>query len=226
VAGAACEAEAKPVRLAVEEPALERLQQLVSREWLHGFAATVALRDVEIVFEALVRSEQRVVELVALEDVVLLPRLVGLAVLWVDRATDGPHRSGLSLDPDDDALLDPLLVDSVEHAFREATCVRSGAHAARITRSAAKIDAMLKVSSWLQNPFSFLFAQSSAEERVAAYLIREHQRGRALEEILQDKYVQNRLTPEQQSRLLDRPELIHALGHDTVSAARESIPSG
>ena len=84
---------------------------------------------------------------------------------------------------------------------------------------------MLKVSSWLRNPFSFLFARSSAEERVAAYLIREHQRGRALDEILQDRYVQNRLTPEQQSRLLDRPELIHALGHDTVSAARESIPS-
>jgi hypothetical protein len=37
--------------------------------------------------------------------------------------------------------------------------------------------------------------------------------------------VQNRLTPAQQARLLDRPELIHALGHDTVSAARESIPS-
>jgi hypothetical protein len=225
VADSACEAETQCVRLAVEEPALERLQQLVSRERLHAFAATVSLRDVEIVLEALVRREQCVVELVALEDVVLSPRLVGLPVLRIDRATDGPHCARLSLDPDDDALLDPLLVDSVELAFREATSVRSSAHEVRITRSGAKIDAVLKDSSWLRNPFSFLFAKSSAEERVCAYLIREHERGRALEEILQDRYVQNRLTPAQQSRLLDRPELIHALGHDTVSAARESIQS-
>ena len=71
-----------------------------------------------------------------------------------------------------------------------------------------------------RNLFSFLFQRSSAEERVAAYVIREHDRGRDLAEILEDRYVQNRLTPDQRSRLLDRPEVIKALGEDTVVSAR------
>ncbi|MGI9111324.1 MAG: hypothetical protein ACR2GT_03865 [Gaiellaceae bacterium] len=70
--------------------------------------------------------------------------------------------------------------------------------------------------------FSFLFQRSSAEERVAAYVIREHDRGRDLSQILEDRYVQNRLTPDQRSRLLDRPEVIRALGDDTVAGARQS----
>jgi hypothetical protein len=74
-----------------------------------------------------------------------------------------------------------------------------------------------------KNLFSFLFQRSSAEEHVARYVIREHQRGRSLEEILQDKYVQNRLTPEQQRRLLDRPEVIEAIGRDDLAAAQASL---
>jgi hypothetical protein len=77
---------------------------------------------------------------------------------------------------------------------------------------------------FFSNPFAFLFARSSAEERVLAYLLREHHRGRPLGEIMRDRYVQNRLTPQQQSRLLDRPELIQAVGDDTVEAARLSLP--
>lgn len=70
--------------------------------------------------------------------------------------------------------------------------------------------------------FSFLFQRSSAEERVAAYVIREHDRGRDLAQILEDRYVQNRLTPDQRARLLDRPEVIKALGDDVVSGARSN----
>jgi hypothetical protein len=84
---------------------------------------------------------------------------------------------------------------------------------------------MLKLSSVLRNPFSFLFARSSAEERVAAYVIREHERGRTLQEILDDPYVRNRLSPQQQARLLDRAEIIRAVGQDTVASARDSLPS-
>ena len=83
---------------------------------------------------------------------------------------------------------------------------------------------MLKLASALRNPFSFLFARSSQEERVAAYVIREHDRGRSLEEILNDPYVRNRLTPAQQARLLDRPDIIRAVGDDTVEATRTSLP--
>jgi len=74
--------------------------------------------------------------------------------------------------------------------------------------------------------FSFLFQRSSAEERVAAYVIREHDRGRDLAQILEDRYVQNRLTPDQRSRLLDRPEVIKALGDDTVAGARNGDGQG
>ena len=79
---------------------------------------------------------------------------------------------------------------------------------------------MASLAAFLRNPFSFLFTRSSHEDRVAAYVIREHERGRALSEILDDPYVRSRCTPEEQARLLDRPELIRALGDDVVTAAR------
>ena len=63
------------------------------------------------------------------------------------------------------------------------------------------------------------------EERVVAYVIREHGRGRALSEILEDRYVQNRLTPQQRLRMLDRPELIQALGDETVEDTRRDLES-
>ena len=63
------------------------------------------------------------------------------------------------------------------------------------------------------------------EERVVAYVIREHGRGRALNEILEDRYVQNRLTPQQRLRMLDRPELIQALGDETVEDTRRDLES-
>jgi hypothetical protein len=84
---------------------------------------------------------------------------------------------------------------------------------------------MAKVGAFLRNPFSFLFASSGAEDRVAAYVIREHGRGRTLDEILEDRYVQNRLTPEQRRRLLDRPELVKAIGDDAVEQVRASFLS-
>jgi hypothetical protein len=74
----------------------------------------------------------------------------------------------------------------------------------------------------LRDLFSFLFTRSTNEERVAAYVIREHERGRSLEEILDDPYVKNRTTPLERDRLLDRPEVIRALGRDVVQSVRES----
>ena len=80
---------------------------------------------------------------------------------------------------------------------------------------------MVRLSSFLRNPFSFLFAGTSKEERIAAYVIREHERGRALSEILEDPYIRNRCTQAELARLLDRPEVIHALGEGVVSTERE-----
>ncbi len=82
---------------------------------------------------------------------------------------------------------------------------------------------MLRLGSIIRNPFSFLFTSSSTEEQVVAYLTREHRRGRDVTDILTDRYVQNRLTTEQQARLLDRPDLIRVLGEHDVAAAREAF---
>lgn len=72
--------------------------------------------------------------------------------------------------------------------------------------------------------FSFLFQRSAQEERVAQYVVREHDRGRALQEILEDKYVVNRLgSTEQRARLLDRPEILQAVGADMAEAAKSSL---
>jgi hypothetical protein len=80
---------------------------------------------------------------------------------------------------------------------------------------------VVRISSFLRNPFSFLFARSGNEERIAAYVIREHERGRPLAEILEDPYIRNRCTPQELARLLDRPEVVHALGEGIVTAERE-----
>jgi hypothetical protein len=79
-----------------------------------------------------------------------------------------------------------------------------------------------RLASVLRNPFSFLFAPSSKEERIAAYVIREHERGRSLAEVLDDPYVRNRATPNEVARILDRPEVIHALGETVVAPEREA----
>jgi hypothetical protein len=78
------------------------------------------------------------------------------------------------------------------------------------------------LSDFLRSPFSFLFARSSGEDRIAAYVIREHERGRPLGEILDDPYIKNRTTKQERERLLDRPEVVRALGRSTVEAAKQA----
>ena len=84
---------------------------------------------------------------------------------------------------------------------------------------------MARLSSFLRNPFSFLFARSSQDERLSAYVIREHERGRPLAEILEDPFVRNRATPQELARLLDRPEVIQALGDEAVDDTRRELES-
>jgi hypothetical protein len=82
---------------------------------------------------------------------------------------------------------------------------------------------MGRISDLFRSPFSFLFARPSSEDRIASYVIREHARGRRLHEILEDRYVLNRLTPQQRLRLLDRPEVIQALGDEAVEQSRREL---
>jgi hypothetical protein len=82
---------------------------------------------------------------------------------------------------------------------------------------------MGRLSDIFRNPFSFLFTRSSQEDRLAAYVIREHQRGRALDDILEDPYVRNRAKPQEIARLLDRPEVIRAVGEGPVAAEQQRL---
>ena len=139
-------------------------------------------------------------------------------MLGVDRSAHGPDRALLALDPDEDCLLGACVVDSVDDPLGEAALRRFPPHGHKDT-----IGLMQRLASLLRSPFSFLFARSSTEERVAAYVIREHGRGRGLGEILDDRYVQNRLSPQQRLRMLDRPEVIQALGDETVDDCRREL---
>jgi hypothetical protein len=60
-------------------------------------------------------------------------------------------------------------------------------------------------------------------DSLAAYVIREHRSGRPLEEILEDPYLKNRATDEQRLRLLERPDVIRAVGEDVANIAAEQV---
>jgi hypothetical protein len=75
----------------------------------------------------------------------------------------------------------------------------------------------------IKSAFSFLSSRSQNEERVAQYVIREHHRGRPLHDVLEDHYVTNRLSEEQIRRLLDRPDVLHALGESLVNETKNQL---
>jgi hypothetical protein len=75
----------------------------------------------------------------------------------------------------------------------------------------------------IKGAFSFLGSRSQTEERIAQYVIREHHRGRPVHDILEDHYVTNRCTPEQVKRLLDRPDVLHALGENLVGETKTQL---
>jgi hypothetical protein len=83
----------------------------------------------------------------------------------------------------------------------------------------------MRVSFKGRNPLAFLFARSRREEYLAQYVLREHSRGRSFAEVLDDAYVRNRYTREEQARLLERPELVAAIGQETLTELRLALRS-
>jgi hypothetical protein len=83
-----------------------------------------------------------------------------------------------------------------------------------------------RIGRFLQGVFSFLGATSTREDRVAAYVIREHDRGRSLTDILEDPYIRNRCSPHEVARLLDRPDVLKAIGDDMAEAAKAALAGG
>jgi hypothetical protein len=80
-----------------------------------------------------------------------------------------------------------------------------------------------RLSKFFRNPFSQLVEGSSREDQLAAYVIREHGLGRSIEEILDDPYLKNRATPDQLRRLLERPDVIHAVGDHVAQDAKREL---
>ena len=74
-----------------------------------------------------------------------------------------------------------------------------------------------------RNPFAFLFVSTQREQYLAEYVLREYARGRPLEAILDDPYVRNRSTPDERARLLERPEIVSAIGAQVVADLRRSV---
>jgi len=74
-----------------------------------------------------------------------------------------------------------------------------------------------------RNPFAFLFVRSRREEYLSRYVLREYARGRSLQDVLEDPYIRNRSTPEERTRLLERPEVVAAIGKQTVADLKEAL---
>jgi hypothetical protein len=70
-----------------------------------------------------------------------------------------------------------------------------------------------------------LFRTSNREQYLERYVLREHKRGRPLAEILEDAYVQNRSSAADRARLLERPEVIAAIGENALRELR-GTPAG
>lgn len=73
------------------------------------------------------------------------------------------------------------------------------------------------------NPFAFLFASTRREQYLAQYVLREYGRGRPLKDVLDDPYVRNRSTPDERARLLERPELVAAIGEHVVADLKQAL---
>jgi hypothetical protein len=75
----------------------------------------------------------------------------------------------------------------------------------------------------MRNPFSSLFSSSRREQYLVRYVLREHARGRSVEDALADPYVRNRWTPEQRARFFEHPEVVAALGERTVADLKQTL---
>ena len=68
-----------------------------------------------------------------------------------------------------------------------------------------------------------IFGSSRRESALARYVLREHEGGRSLAEIMGDPYVRNWSTAEERARLLERPEVVSALGGNALEEFRQAV---
>ena len=81
----------------------------------------------------------------------------------------------------------------------------------------------MRISLKRFNPFGFLVVSTKREHYLAQYVVREHARGRSLDEIVDDPYVRNRSTAEERARLFERPEVVAAVGKRALDDLKSTL---
>jgi len=84
----------------------------------------------------------------------------------------------------------------------------------------------MRSSIRLRNPFRSLFGATRREQYLERYVLREYRKGRSLAEILEDPYMLAWSTPEERARLLERPNVVAAIGEHAVADLRATIAAG
>jgi hypothetical protein len=88
----------------------------------------------------------------------------------------------------------------------------------------ARNDEAMRISmKGTKNPFAFLFVSPRREQYLVEYVGREYARGRSLREVLDDPYVRNRSTPAERARLLEHPDVVAAIGEQTLADLRRTL---
>ena len=65
--------------------------------------------------------------------------------------------------------------------------------------------------------------ESAKHKRLIEYTERQLRAGRDLDEVLQDPYIINRLTPVERRALLDEPEVVEAASDDLLARMRADL---
>ena len=73
------------------------------------------------------------------------------------------------------------------------------------------------------SPYYFVGPRPYREARLRSYIVREQRRGRRLQEILEDKYLERYGTPSLVWRVVMQPRTIAALGADAGDGIRELL---
>ena len=74
-----------------------------------------------------------------------------------------------------------------------------------------------------RNPFSFLFATTKRDQYLERYVLREDRRGRPFAEILEDPYIRAWSTPDERAGLLERPNVVSAIGEHAIADLRATL---
>lgn len=77
-----------------------------------------------------------------------------------------------------------------------------------------------------RSPFKVLFGTTRREQYVERYVLREHRKGRAFAEILEDPYVRAWSTADERARLLERPDVVAAVGANAIADLRAAVAAG